>query len=250
MIILKTREDVEKIRKACLIVAEVLERLREVVAPGVSTWDLNAMSEEEAEKRGAVPAFKGYHGFPYALCTSVNDEVVHGMPSKKRILQEGDIISVDFGVVVEGFYGDAAVTLPVGKISDEAERLCRVTQEALERAIAQAVVGHRLSDISHAVQAHVEQFGYSVVREFVGHGIGRKLHESPQIPNFGPPGRGVKLKAGMVFAIEPMINQGIPDIRILEDGWTAVTADGKLSAHFEHTVAVTENGPDVLSLER
>ncbi|MGQ9670913.1 MAG: type I methionyl aminopeptidase [Desulfosoma sp.] len=250
MIILKTREDVEKIRKACLIVAEVLERLREVVAPGVSTWDLNAMSEEEAEKRGAVPAFKGYHGFPYALCTSVNDEVVHGMPSKKRILQEGDIVSVDFGVVVEGFYGDAALTLPVGKISDEAERLCRVTQEALERAIAQAVVGHRLSDISHAVQAHVEQFGYSVVREFVGHGIGRKLHESPQIPNFGPPGRGVKLKAGMVFAIEPMINQGVPDIRILEDGWTAVTADGKLSAHFEHTVAVTENGPDVLSLGR
>ncbi|MGQ9484753.1 MAG: type I methionyl aminopeptidase [Desulfosoma sp.] len=250
MIILKTREDVEKIRKACLIVAEVLERLREVVAPGVSTWDLNAMSEEEAEKRGAVPAFKGYHGFPYALCTSVNNEVVHGMPSKKRILQEGDIVSVDFGVVVEGFYGDAALTLPVGKISDEAERLCRVTQEALERAIAQAVVGHRLSDISHAVQAHVEQFGYSVVREFVGHGIGRKLHESPQIPNFGPPGRGVKLKAGMVFAIEPMINQGVPDIRILEDGWTAVTADGKLSAHFEHTVAVTENGPDVLSLGR
>lgn len=250
MIILKTREEVEKIRKACLIVAEVLERLREVVAPGVSTWDLNAMSEEEAEKRGAVPAFKGYRGFPYALCTSINDEVVHGMPSKKRILQEGDIISVDFGVVVEGFYGDAAVTLPVGKISDEAERLCRVTQEALERAIAQAVVGHRLSDISHAVQAHVEQFGYSVVREFVGHGIGRKLHESPQIPNFGPPGRGVQLKAGMVFALEPMINQGVPDIRILEDGWTAVTADGKLSAHFEHTVAVTENGPDVLSLER
>lgn len=250
MIILKTREEVEKIRKACLIVAEVLDRLREVVAPGVSTWDLNAISEEEAEKRGAVPAFKGYHGFPYALCTSINDEVVHGMPSKKRILREGDIVSVDFGVVVEGFYGDAAVTLPVGKISDEAERLCRVTEEALERAIAQAVVGHRLSDISHAVQAHVEQFGYSVVREFVGHGIGRNLHESPQIPNFGPPGRGVKLKAGMVFAIEPMINQGVADIRILEDRWTAVTADGKLSAHFEHTVAVAENGPDVLSLAR
>lgn len=247
MIILKNRDEIEKIRKSCLIVAEVLERLREDVAPGVSTWDLNAISEEEAQKRGAVPAFKGYHGFPYALCTSVNEEVVHGMPSKTRILKEGDIISIDFGVVVDGFYGDAAVTLPVGRISQEAERLCRVTREALERAISQAVVGHRLSDISHAVQAHVESFGYSVVREFVGHGIGRKLHESPQIPNFGPPGRGVKLKAGMVFAIEPMINQGVPDIRILEDRWTAVTADGKLSAHFEHTVAVTENGPDVLS---
>lgn len=247
MIILKTREEIEKIRKACLIVAEVLERLREMVAPGVTTWDLNAVSEEEAQKRGAVPAFKGYHGFPYALCTSVNEEVVHGMPNKTRILREGDIVSVDFGVVVDGFYGDAAVTLPVGRISEEAVRLCRVTQEALDRAIAQAVVGNRLSDISHAVQAHVEPFGYSVVREFVGHGIGRNLHESPQIPNFGPPGRGVKLKPGMVFAIEPMINQGVPDIRILEDRWTAVTADGKLSAHFEHTVAVTENGPDVLS---
>jgi len=247
LIILKTREEIEKIRKACLIVAEVLERLREMVAPGVTTWDLNAVSEEEAQKRGAVPAFKGYHGFPYALCTSVNEEVVHGMPNKTRILREGDIVSVDFGVVVDGFYGDAAVTLPVGRISEEAVRLCRVTQEALDRAIAQAVVGNRLSDISHAVQAHVEPFGYSVVREFVGHGIGRNLHESPQIPNFGPPGRGVKLKPGMVFAIEPMINQGVPDIRILEDRWTAVTADGKLSAHFEHTVAVTENGPDVLS---
>ncbi len=250
MIILKTREEVEKIRKSCLIVAEVLERLEEIVAPGVSTWDLNAISEEEAEKRGAVPAFKGYHGFPYALCTSINEEVVHGIPSKKRILREGDIVSVDFGVVVDGYYGDAAVTLPVGKISEEAERLCRVTREALDQAIAQAVVGNRLSDISHAVQSYVEKFGYSVVREFVGHGIGRNLHESPQIPNFGPPGRGVKLKPGMVFAIEPMINQGVPDIRILEDRWTAVTADGKLSAHFEHTVAVTENGPDILSLAK
>ncbi len=250
MIILKTREEVEKIRKSCLIVAEVLERLGEIVAPGVSTWDLNAISEEEAEKRGAVPAFKGYHGFPYALCTSINEEVVHGIPSKKRILREGDIVSVDFGVVVDGYYGDAAVTLPVGKISEEAERLCRVTREALDQAIAQAVVGNRLSDISHAVQSYVEKFGYSVVREFVGHGIGRNLHESPQIPNFGPPGRGVKLKPGMVFAIEPMINQGVPDIRILEDRWTAVTADGKLSAHFEHTVAVTENGPDILSLAK
>ncbi|MEJ5348408.1 MAG: type I methionyl aminopeptidase [Desulfosoma sp.] len=247
---MKTREEVEKIRKSCLIVAEVLARLQEVVAPGVSTWDLNAISEEEAEKRGAVPAFKGYHGFPYALCTSINEEVVHGIPSKKRILREGDIVSLDFGVVVDGYYGDAAVTLPVGKISEEADRLCRVTREALDQAIGQAVVGNRLSDISHAVQSYVEKFGYSVVREFVGHGIGRNLHESPQIPNFGPPGRGVKLKPGMVFAIEPMINQGAPDIRILEDRWTAVTADGKLSAHFEHTVAVTENGPDILSLAK
>ncbi|SHE72399.1 methionine aminopeptidase, type I [Desulfacinum infernum DSM 9756] len=248
MIILKTREEIEKIRRACRIVAEVLARLEETVEPGVTTWDLNAMSEELAEARGAKPAFKGYHGFPYALCTSVNEEVVHGMPSKKRVLQEGDIISIDFGVIVDGYYGDAAVTIPVGRIDDNALRLCRVTREALDKAIAKAMVGNRLSDISHAVQAHVEEHGFSVVREFVGHGIGRNLHESPQIPNYGPPGRGVKLQAGMVLAIEPMINQGRPDIEILDDQWTAVTVDRKLSAHFEHTVAITANGPDVLSV--
>ncbi|SMC26117.1 methionine aminopeptidase, type I [Desulfacinum hydrothermale DSM 13146] len=248
MITLKSPEEIDKIRKACRIVAEVLTRLREAVEPGVSTWDLNALSEELAAERGAKPAFKGYHGFPHALCTSVNEEVVHGMPSKKRVLKEGDIISLDFGVIVDGYYGDAAITVAVGKISGQAEALCRVTRESLDQAIAKARVGNRLSDISHAVQAHVEKHGFAVVREFVGHGIGRNLHESPQIPNYGPPGRGVKLQAGMVFAIEPMINQGRAEIEILEDGWTAVTVDRKLSAHFEHTVAITKNGPEILSV--
>jgi len=247
MIFLKSPEEIEKMSASGRVVAEILAEVRERIRPGVTTRELDQLADRLCAKKKAKAAFKGYRGYPFSLCVSVNEEVVHGMPNKTRILREGDIVSVDFGVVVDGFYGDAAVTLPVGRISEEAVRLCRVTQEALDRAIAQAVVGNRLSDISHAVQAHVEPFGFSVVREFVGHGIGRNLHESPQIPNFGPPGRGVKLKPGMVFAIEPMINQGVPDIRILEDRWTAVTADGKLSAHFEHTVAVTENGPDVLS---
>jgi len=247
LIILRSQREIEKIRKACVVVAEILERVKEHVQPGATTWDLNVLSEELSVKYGAKPAFKGYHGFPYALCTSVNEEVVHGMPSKARHLRAGDIVSVDFGVVVDGYYGDSAVTVAVGKISDAAERLCTVTEEALLRGINQAVVGNRLSDISHAIQDYVEGYGYSVVREFVGHGIGQHLHESPQIPNYGPPGKGIKLKAGMVFAIEPMINEGMPDVQILEDQWTAVTIDGKLSAHFEHTIAVTENGPDILS---
>lgn len=245
---LKSREEIEKIRRACLVVAEVLERLREMVAPGVSTWDLNRISEELAYKKGAKPAFKGYRGYPYALCASVNEEIVHGMPSKKKILREGDIISLDFGVVLDGFYGDAAITVPVGNISERAERLCRVTEESLYKGIEQARVGHRLSDISHAIQKHVERFGYSVVREFVGHGIGRRLHEEPQIPNYGPPGRGITLRAGMVLAIEPMINEGGPEIEILPDRWTAVTKDRKLSAHFEHTIAILPEGPDILTL--
>lgn len=247
MITLKSRDEIENIRKACLIVAEVLERLQEEVKPGVTTWDLNQLSEELARKKKAKPAFKGYRGYPYALCTSINEEIVHGMPSKKRVLKEGDIISLDFGVVVNGFYGDAAITVPVGKISEKAERLCRVTEEALYKGILQARVGNRLSDISHAIQNHVEKEGFSVVREFVGHGIGRFLHESPQIPNYGPPGRGIRLKAGMVFAIEPMINEGTHHIEILPDGWTAVTRDRKLSAHFEHTIAITPSGPEILS---
>ena len=247
MIVLRSRREIEKIRKACLVVAEILERVKEHIQPGATTWDLNVLSEELSIKHGAKPAFKGYHGFPYALCTSVNEEVVHGMPSKSRHLKTGDIVSLDFGVVIDGYYGDSAVTVPVGKISEIARRLCAVTEEALSRGINQAVLGNRLSDISHSIQAYVEGYGYSVVREFVGHGIGQHLHESPQIPNYGPPGKGIKLKAGMVFAIEPMINEGTPDVQILDDQWTAVTIDGKLSAHFEHTMAVTENGPDILS---
>ncbi|MBW1975614.1 MAG: type I methionyl aminopeptidase [Deltaproteobacteria bacterium] len=248
MIILKTREEIDKIKRACQVVAEILLRLKEEVEPGVTTWDLNRISEELAAKKGVKPAFKGYRGYPFALCTSVNDEIVHGLPSKKKVLREGDIISLDFGVVYDGFYGDAAITVPVGKINERAWRLCKVTETSLYRGIDKARVGNRLSDISHAIQSYVEKHGYSVVREFVGHGIGRHLHESPQIPNYGPPGRGVKLKAGMVLAIEPMINEGTADIKILPDKWTAVTKDGKLSAHYEHTIAILPEGPEILSL--
>jgi methionyl aminopeptidase len=250
LINLRSQREIEKIRRACLVVAEILDRLKERIQPGVTTGELDALSEELAHRHKAKPAFKGYHGFPYSLCTSVNEEVVHGMPSKTRHIKEGDILSLDFGVVIEGYYGDAAITVPVGKISKEAERLCRVTENSLYEGITQARVGNRLSDISHAIQEYVEERGFSVVREFVGHGIGQSLHESPQIPNYGPPSQGVKLKAGMVFAIEPMINQGAPGVEILADRWTAVTLDRKLSAHFEHTIAVTENGPDILSRPR
>ncbi len=246
-IILKTREEIERLRRSNLIVAEILEVLKQHVAPGVSTMELERLTEEEIKKRGAVAAFKGYRGYPYCLCTSVNEEVVHGMPSPKKVLKEGDILSIDFGVVYDGFYGDAAVTLPVGGISDEARRLLRTAQESLELAIEKARPGNRLLDISAAVQSRVEAEGFSVVRDFVGHGIGRSLHEPPQVPNFGVPGMGVRLKEGMVLAIEPMINAGACDVVVLDDGWTAVTADGSLSAHFEHSVAVTEDGPYVLS---
>lgn len=247
MIILRSRAEIEKIRNACRIVSDILRALSERVQPGVTTWDLNALSEELAGKRRAKPAFLGYHGYPYALCASVNEQVVHGMPSKQRRLKEGDIISLDFGVVVDGFYGDAAVTVPVGKITDEAARLCAVTEQSLHEGIARAVVGNRLSDISHAIQEYVEVRGFSVVREFVGHGIGQHLHESPQVPNYGPAGKGVRLKAGMVLALEPMINIGGPDVEIMEDQWTAVTLDRKLSAHFEHTIAITDRGPEILT---
>jgi methionyl aminopeptidase len=229
-------------------VAEILEHLRERIQPGISTWDLDALSEEMALKRSAKPAFKGYHGYPFSLCTSVNFEVVHGMPSKKNILKAGDIISLDFGVSIDGYFGDSAVTVAVGEISSEAQGLCEVAEASLYRGIAKAAIGNRLSDISHAIQDYVESHGFSVVREFVGHGIGQALHEPPQIPNYGPPGKGVKLKAGMVFAIEPMINLGRAEVEVLEDRWTAVTVDRRLSAHFEHTVAVTQNGPDILSI--
>jgi methionyl aminopeptidase len=247
LVIIKSPREIEKIRTACQIVAEILLLLKEQIKPDVTTWQLNVLSEELAAKRNAKPAFKGYHGFPYALCTSVNEEVVHGMPSPRRRLREGDIISIDYGVVVDGYYGDAAITVPVGKIGEPAEHLCCVAEQALYQGIERARVGSRLSDISHAIQTHVEAHGFSVVREFVGHGIGQSLHESPQIPNYGPPGKGIKLKAGMVLAIEPMINQGRSEVEIMEDRWTAVTIDRKLSAHFEHTVAITENGPDILT---
>jgi methionyl aminopeptidase len=247
LIVLRSQREIEKIRKACLIVAEILKRLQEHIQPGVTTWDLDALSEELAARQEAKPAFKGYHGYPFALCTSVNEEVVHGMPSKRRLLKEGDIISIDFGVIIDGYYGDAAVTVPVGKVSDEASELCQVTECSLYEGIRQVQPGNRLSDISHAIQQYVETRGFSVVREFVGHGIGQQLHESPQIPNYGPAGKGVVLKPGMVFAIEPMINQGRAEVEILDDQWTAVTIDRRLSAHFEHTVVVTKSEPDILT---
>ncbi|MBW1981107.1 MAG: type I methionyl aminopeptidase [Deltaproteobacteria bacterium] len=247
MILLKSPQEIAIMRDANRIVAEILAELANRVKPGVSTWELNEYSETLARKYRVRPAFKGYRGFPYALCTSINEEVVHGMPSRERLLREGDIISLDFGVIYRGYYGDAAITVAVGQVDKEAERLLRTTEQSLYKGIAQAVVGNRLSDISHAIQSYVEERGFSVVREFVGHGIGRSLHESPQIPNYGSPGLGVRLKAGMVLAIEPMINQGDSGVEILEDGWTAVTKDRRLSAHYEHSIAITDNGPEILS---
>lgn len=246
-IILKTPEDIEKLRKGNLIVAEILRILKKEVAPGITTMDLENIAEEELGKRNLKAAFKGYMGYPFCLCASVNEEIVHGMPSAKKVLREGDIVGLDFGVLCEGFYGDAAITVGVGGISAEAGRLIEVTERCLEKAIDKARIGNRLYDISHAVQSCAEGEGFSVVRAFVGHGIGRHLHEPPQVPNFGSPGKGELLKEGMVLAIEPMINQGGHQVRILDDGWTAVTADGKLSAHFEHSVAITKDGPRVLS---
>jgi methionyl aminopeptidase len=247
MIILKSLQEIEKIRKACLIVAAVLEEIRGIVRPGVSTLALDDLAERFTRSSGAIPAFKGYRGYPKTLCTSVNSEVIHGIPSKDVVLKQGDIISIDVGAIVDGFYGDAAVTLPVGTISAEAERLIKVTEESLNRGMAQAKGDNRLYDISHAVQSYVEQNGYSVVREFVGHGIGRNLHEDPQVPNFGSPGQGPRLKPGMVLAIEPMVNIGKSATIVKDDSWTAITADGSLSAHFEHTVAIMNDGPWILT---
>ena len=249
MIILKSLQEIEKVRKACLVVADVLEGIRGLVRPGVSTQTLDEFAERFILAAGAKPAFKGYRGYPKTLCTSVNNEVIHGIPSNNVVLRQGDILSVDVGAIVEGFYGDAAVTLPVGTITPAAERLIRVTDESLSRGIEQAKVGNRLYDISYAVQIHVESHGYSVVRDFVGHGIGRNLHEDPQIPNFGPRGQGPRIKPGMVFAVEPMVNMGGSATIVREDGWTAVTADGSLSAHFEHTIAVMPDGPWILTMK-
>ena len=247
MIILKSLQEIEKIRKACLIVADVLESICGMVRPGVTTQELDEFAERFILAAGAKPAFKGYRGYPKTLCTSVNNEVIHGIPSQNAVLKEGDIVSIDVGTIVDGFYGDAAITLPVGAIKPEAERLMRVTEESLRRGIAQAQAGNRLYDISHAVQDYVESNGYSVVREFVGHGIGRSLHEDPQLPNFGASGQGPRLKPGMVLAIEPMVNIGGSATVTQEDNWTAVTADGSLSAHFEHTIAIMPDGPWILT---
>jgi methionyl aminopeptidase len=246
MVILKLPEEIEKARASNRIVAEVLSKLRDKVKPGVRTKELDKFAEEVAEKRGAKPAFKGYRGYPHSLCISINEVVVHGMPSE-RVLEEGDIVSLDFGVCYHGFCGDSALTLPVGKVTEKALRLMEVTEQSLYAGIEQAKSGNRLGDISAAVQTVVEDAGYSVVRDFVGHGIGKNLHEEPQIPNFGQKGRGIELKCGMILAIEPMVNEGKYKVQILPDGWTVVTRDGSLSAHFEHSIAITENGPDILS---
>jgi len=246
MIVLKSRSELERMRKAGRLVAEILELLREKVRPGCTTLELDRLAEEQCHKWKARPAFKGYGGFPFTICASPNDRVVHGFPNKQPLL-EGDILSIDFGLIIDGFYGDSALTIPVGEVDETTRRLLDVTKEALELGIAAAQPEGRLSDISHAVQTRVEKDHFSVVREFVGHGIGRQLHEDPQIPNYGPPARGPKLKAGMTLAIEPMVNIGQPGVKVLEDGWTAVTIDGRRSAHFEHTVAITENGPEILT---
>jgi methionyl aminopeptidase len=245
-IILKSPQEIEKMRRSNQIVAEILAEMKTSARPGVTTRELDELAEALLAKLKAHSAFKGYNGYPAALCTSVNEEVVHGIPSN-RVLKEGDILSLDFGAIYDGFYGDAAITLPIGSISTEAEQLLRVTEEALYLAIDKARPENRLMDISAAIQRHVESHGFSVVRDFVGHGIGKHLHEKPQVPNFGIPGRGVRLKPGMTLAIEPMINAGGCEVMIREDGWTAVTKDRSLSAHFEHSVAVTENGPAILS---
>lgn len=242
MIILKTPAEIEVMAEASRVVAEALEIVWKEVRPGVSTDDLDRIAEEAIRARGGIPAFKGYRSYPKTLCASVNEQVVHGIPSKRK-LKDGDIIGLDLGAIVGGFYGDSAVTVAVGRIPEATAKLVQVTEEALYLGIQQAVVGNRLTDISHAVQRYVESAGYSVVTEFVGHGIGRQLHEEPQVPNYGKPGQGPRLQPGMVLAIEPMVNMGGSAVRVLDDRWTAVTADGSLSAHFEHTIAIQPSGP-------
>jgi methionyl aminopeptidase len=246
MIIIRSPREIGQIRKANVVVAEVLERLKTLVVPGVTTDELDGISEEIILSKGAVPAFKGYRGYPKTLCVSINEEVVHGIPNKRK-LQEGDIVSIDVGTNLHGYFGDAAITLPVGEVHPEAKRLMEVTEKALYLGIETARVGNRLFDISHAVQAWVESNGFSVVRDFVGHGIGKSLHEDPQIPNFGSPNQGPRLEKGMIFALEPMVNEGTYAVRVLDDGWTVVTADGKPSAHFEHTIAITDGQAEILS---
>jgi methionyl aminopeptidase len=247
VIVCRSKAELERMHDAGRLVGDVLSELAAHVAPGVSTGELDVLAEKRILQAGATPAFKGYHGYPAAICASINDEVIHGIPSGRRLLQEGDVISIDVGVLLHGYFGDSAITLPVGPISEEAATLLRVTEEALYKAIEHMRPGKRISDIGHAVQQHVEAYGFSVVREFVGHGIGQAMHEEPQVPNYGEPGRGPRLAEGMVLAIEPMVNAGKPAVKVLADGWTAVTRDGRLSAHFEHTVAVTAGEPWVLT---
>jgi len=246
-ILLKRPEQLKLMREAGRIVAETLLLLREAVRPGITTAELDALAERHIRRRGATPSFKGYRGFPATICVAVNDEVVHGIPGP-RVLREGDIVGIDIGARYRGFHGDATITVPVGRVSPEAERLLRVCREALDIGIEQARAGNRLTDISAAIQRHVEAAGFSVVRDLYGHGIGRALHEEPMLPHYGPPGQGPLLRPGMVLTIEPMIAAGRPDTRLLDDHWTIVTADGSLSAQFEHTVAITDNGPEILTL--
>jgi methionyl aminopeptidase len=247
-IVLKSATEIDRMRRSGRIVREVLDHLRTVVAPGVSTMELERAAEEKIKALGAKPAFKGYYDYPCVLCTSINDEIVHGIPSAKRVLKAGDIVSIDCGVVLDGYYGDAAITVPVdGTLSAELKKLLEVTEASLYKGIEQARIGNAVGDVGAAVQQHVEANGFSVVREFVGHGIGTRLHEEPQVPNFGMKGYGPKLKEGMVLAIEPMVNSGQPGTRVLDDKWTAVTVDGSYSAHFEHCVAVTKDGPLILT---
>jgi len=246
MIIAKSKKEIEKMRAAGNLVGTVLQQLRGMVQPGITTLEVDQAAERMIRDAGALPTFKGYHGFPYSICASVNEQVVHGFPSDYR-LEDGDIFSIDVGVTLEGFVGDTAATVPVGAVSQDRLRLIQVTEECLARAIEQCRAGKHLGDIGWAVQEYAEDHGYSVVREYVGHGIGRRMHEDPQIPNYGKPGKGPKIRNGYVFAVEPMINIGTHQTKVLADGWTVVTLDGRPSAHSEHTIAITENGPEVLT---
>lgn len=246
MIMRKRAEELEKMRRAGRVVGETLAILQAAVRPGVTTRELDDIAEREIRVRGAIPSFKGYRGFPATICTSINSEIVHGIPGK-RALKEGDLIKLDCGAIIEGYHGDSAVTVAVGEVPQEALKLIETTERSLQAGIAEAKAGNRIHDIGAAVQTTAEGAGFSVVREYVGHGIGRALHEDPPVPNYGKPGTGLKLEPGLVIAIEPMVNVGTYETRLLPDGWTVVTADGALSAHFEHTIAITENGPEVLT---
>ena len=247
MIVLKTEQEIGYMREAGRIVGQTLAVIKKAISPGITTQELDHIAEQFIRRAGGVPAFKGYCGFPASICSSINEQVVHGIPGPRQ-LKAGDVISIDIGVKLNRYYGDAAITVPVGEVDVEILKLLSVTEQALNKGIEQAIKGNRLSDISHAVQLHAETYGYGVVRDYVGHGIGQRMHEDPQIPNYGPPGRGPLLKSGMTLAIEPMINYGTPDVEVLADDWTVVTVDRKISAHFEHTVAITEGEPEILTL--
>jgi methionyl aminopeptidase len=249
MIIIKNTTEIEYMRRAGKVVSDTLAKLEEVIEPGITTAEIDRIAEEIILKQGAKPSFKGYYGFPASICTSVNNEVVHGIPSD-TVLKEGDIISVDCGAILNGYHGDAARTIAVGEISDDAAKLIKVTEQSFFQGIGKAVIGNRLTDISYEIQRYVESFGFSIVRDYVGHGIGSHMHEDPEIPNYGRPGRGPKLVKGMTFAIEPMVNLGSFHVRTLSDGWTVVTQDGSLSAHYENTIVITENGSEILTLNR